>query len=95
MFNAGKHTYKTDLELGQRYRDRTTGLEGHLIAVHLYEHACERGTLRFLNGQGDVVESTFDAPELVHIATGEVAKTKRTGGPDRAMGARSVPGRTQ
>lgn len=93
MFDTGKHTYKTDLELGQRYRDKTTGLEGHLVAIHLYEHACERGTLRYVNGQQDVTEATFDAPELVHVKTGKVAETKRTGGPDRAMGARGVPSR--
>lgn len=93
MFDTGKHTYKSDLKLGERYKDKTTGLEGHLVAIHLYEHACERGTLRYVNGQQDVTEATFDAPELVHVKTGEVATSKRTGGPDRAMGGRSVPGR--
>lgn len=93
MFDTGKHTYKSDLKLGERYKDKTTGLEGHLVAIHLYEHACERGTLRYVNGQQDVTEATFDAPELVHVKTGEVATSKSTGGPDRAMGGRSVPGR--
>lgn len=93
MFDKGKHTYKSDLKLGEKYKDKTTGLAGHLIAIHLYEHACERGTLRYVNGQQDVTEATFDAPELVLISTGEVAKSTRTGGPDRASGARSVPGR--
>lgn len=93
MFDKGKNTYKSDLQLGERYKDKTTGLAGHLIAIHFYEHACERGTLRYVNGQQDVTEATFDAPELVHVETGEVAKTERTGGPDRASGARSIPSR--
>lgn len=93
MFDTGKHAYKSDLKLGERYRDKTTGLEGHLVAVHFYEHACERATLRYVNGQQDVTEATFDAPELVAVKTGETPKTTKTGGPNRAMGARGVPSR--
>ncbi len=93
MFDTGKYAYKSDLKLGERYRDKTTGLDGHLVSIHLYEHACERGTLRYVNGQRDVSEATFDAPELIHVVTGEVAQSQRTGGPDRAMGGRSNPAR--
>ena len=93
MFDKGKYTYKSDLKLGERYRDKTTDLEGHLVSIHLYEHACERGTLRFLNGDGDVSESTFDAPELVNVKTGAAVKSLRTGGPNRASGSRSTPSR--
>lgn len=93
MFDTGKHTYKTDLQLGEKYRDKTTGMEGHLVAIHLYEHACERGSLRYVNGQQDVMEATFDAPELVHVKTGEAAQTTRTGGPDRGNGQRILPSR--
>ena len=93
MFDKGKHIYKSDLKLGERYRDQTTGLEGHLVAIHLYEHACERGTLRYVNGQQDVTEASFDAPELVHVPSGVAAKSDRTGGPNRSTGGRSVPGR--
>lgn len=93
MFDRGKYTYKSDLKLGERYRDKGTGIEGKLTSIHLYEHACERGTLRYINGQMDVVEATFDAPELVLIATGEETRTTRTGGPDRGTGARLIPRR--
>lgn len=93
MFDTGKHAYKSDLKLGERYRDKTTGLEGHLVALHFYEHACERGTLRYVNSNKEAIEVTFDAPELVHIQTGEVATTTRTGGPERANGQRGVPSR--
>lgn len=88
MFDNGNVSYKTDLELGTRYRDKTTDLEGHLVAIHFYEHACERGTLRYVNADGDVQEATFDAPELVSVVTGEAAKTNRTGGPGRNEGRR-------
>lgn len=93
MFDKGNVAYRSDLQLGERYRDKTTNLEGHLVAVHFYEHACERATLRYVNGQQDVTEATFDAPELVAVKTGEAAKTERSGGPNRATGARSVPSR--
>lgn len=93
MFDTGEYVYKSDLLLGERYKDKTTGIEGHLVGIHLYEHACERGTLRYVNGQQDVTEATFDAPELVHVTTGKAAKTTRTGGPDRGTGARTTPRR--
>lgn len=93
MFDIGKETYKSDLTLGEKYRDKTTGIVGHLVAIHFYEHACERGTLRYVNGQQDVTEASFDAPELVTVATGKQARTERTGGPGRAEGRRAEPRR--
>lgn len=88
MFDRGSNNYRSDLKLGERYRDKGTGVEGTLVALHFYEHACERGSLRFLNGQGEVIEHSFDAPELVHVETGRVALTARTGGPTRSEGRR-------
>ena len=85
----GRSSYKTDLKLGERYRDNTTGVEGTLVAVHFYEHACERGTLRYVNRQQDVTEASFDAPELVRAATGVVARAAKPGGPARAEGRRA------
>lgn len=81
-------SYASDLKLGERYKDSRTGLAGYLVAVHFYEHACERGTLRYVNGQGDPVEATFDAPELVHIGTGVTATATMPGGPARNEGRR-------
>lgn len=83
-----KQSYKSDLKLGERYRDNTTGIEGTLIAVHFYEHACERGTLRYVDGDRNVQEVSFDAPELVAVKTGLTAVTDRPGGPARAEGRR-------
>lgn len=84
-----KQSYKSDLKLGEKYRDNTTGLEGTLIAVHFYEHACERGTLRYVNRQQEMVEQSFDAPELVNVASGRLSAVDRPGGPRRAEGARA------
>jgi hypothetical protein len=93
MFDHGSQTYKSDLELGELYRDDKTKLEGHLVAISFFEHACERGTIRYTNGQGDVKESTFDAPELTLVKTGAKATTKKTGGPDRPIAGRSSASR--
>jgi hypothetical protein len=35
MFDIGKNSYKSDLKLGERYRDKTTGVEGHLEACYV------------------------------------------------------------
>lgn len=87
VFDTGKNTYKSDLILGERYRDRS-GIEGHLIGIHFYEHACERATLRWIDKQDRVQEMSFDAPELTLVKTGIVPKVARTGGPARAEGRR-------
>lgn len=87
MFDTGKVTYKTDIALGQMYRDPFTKIEGKAVAIAFYEHACERVTIRFAR-KGQAMEATFDAPELIDVATGEPAKTTRTGGPARGSDAR-------
>lgn len=88
QFDTGKNTYKSDLVLGERYKDKTTNIEGHLIGIHFYEHACERATLRYVDTQQRVQEISFDAPELVHVKSGVTATSTRTGGPARAEGRR-------
>ena len=81
-----KSTFSTDVVLGQKYRDKHTGFEGHAISVHFYEHACERVALKGLNGQGEIVEYFFDALELEDVETRETPKAEKTGGPhDRAV----------
>lgn len=89
MFDHGGQNYRSDLKLGQKYRDETTGVIGHLVSVHFYEHACERGTLRYVDGDQNVQEMSFDAPELVHVATKVRAVATKTGGPRRSEGRRS------
>lgn len=93
IFDTGRNTYKSDLELGEKYRDKTTGIVGHLIGIHFYEHACERATLRYVDNQQRVQEISFDGPELVKVADESPVTTTRTGGPARAEGGRGSIGR--
>lgn len=88
MFDQGKYTYKSDLKLGEEYSDKGTGIRGILTSIHFYEYACERGNLRYVDKDGNVQEASFDAPELIHINTGEPVRQQRTGGPARADGRR-------
>lgn len=81
--------FQSDLIMGEKYRDNTTGIEGVLVAVHFYQHACERGTLRYINRNQDVTEVSFDAPELALISTGVTATSDRPGGPIRSEGRRN------
>lgn len=71
---------KTDVRMGDRYRDPLTGFEGVATAVTFYLHACERVTLEYVR-DGEVKYESFDAPRLVHVDTGRTPRTDRTGGP--------------
>ena len=77
-----KHKYASDITLGEKYRDDQTGVEGVAAAIHFFQHGCERVTLELLV-KGELKEYTFDSPRLRHIATGRLATTTRTGGPER------------
>ena len=85
IFTKGSETYKSDIVLGDRYRERSTGIEGKAVAVAFFEHACERVTLRYAH-DGDVKEASFDAPEVEHIATNKVPVQQKSGGPERTSG---------
>jgi len=81
--------FKTDIVLGDRYRDTATGFVGTATSVYFYEHACERVCLKGMNGQGEVVEYVFDSPEVEHAETKVVPVVAKTGGPhDRKPVAR-------
>jgi hypothetical protein len=80
-------TFKTDIELGKRYRDTQTGIEGVAVSIHFYQHACERVVLEYVEGN-KVEEVSFDVPRLQSVETGKVAKTNKTGGPARSLGRR-------
>jgi hypothetical protein len=85
-----KNTFKTDIKLGERYRDDQTGLEGVAASIHFYQHACERVTLEMVKSDGELMEVTFDSPRLTSLRTGERATADKTGGPARAGEKRSV-----
>ncbi|ROZ88972.1 hypothetical protein [Gordonia sp. OPL2] len=88
-----RQRYASDIKLGEKYRDDQTGIEGTAAAIHFFQHGCERVTVELLV-KGELKEYTFDAPRLRHIATGRLATTDRTGGPERFTDAgRSTGGR--
>ncbi len=83
--------FRTQLKLGERYRDTATGFEGTATCITFYQHGCERVTLKGINKNGEIVDYGFDAPELEHIDSTTLKKTPvevieaKTGGPhDRA-----------
>jgi hypothetical protein len=78
---TGSESYGSDVKLGERYRDPQTGIEGVATSIHFYQYACERVTLEMVAKDGELKEYTFDAPRLENAATGERARTERTGGP--------------
>jgi hypothetical protein len=87
MFERGKQKYATDVELGKRYRDPQTGIEGVATAVTFYQYACERVTIETVIA-GKIEEYVFDAPRLVAVDTGERARATRTGGAREPVPAR-------
>lgn len=71
------------IEFGHRYRDRASGFEGSAVALYFFEHGCLRVNLRGASKTtGEPIDATFDAPELVAVATETaVPKGSTKGGP--------------
>jgi hypothetical protein len=77
--------YKSDVQLGERYRDEQTGIEGIATAIYFFQHACERIQIEYVNEKdGELKELTFDAPRLIHVRTQKAARSDRPGGPARS-----------
>jgi hypothetical protein len=79
-----KSVFKTNIELGKKYRDKQTGYEGTAAAIYFFEHGCERVELKSLTRHsGELAIAVFDAPELVEVATEEPVTlvAKKAGGP--------------
>jgi hypothetical protein len=76
-------TFRTEIKLGERYRDKATGFEGTCVALFFYEHGCERVQLKGMNNTGEVIEYVFDGPELESVKTGRQVQPleAKTGGP--------------
>jgi hypothetical protein len=91
-----KTNYESGVELGKRYRDPQTGIEGVATSLHFYQHGCERATLELLV-KGELKEYTFDSPRLVEIETQKQVTSPRTGGPgdgvNQASSRASTPSR--
>lgn len=80
-----KNTFKSDIVLGEKYRDTQTGYEGTAVAVYFFQYGCERITVESYDSERKTIkEMTFDAPRLEHIETGKRMTTEKTGGPDKA-----------
>lgn len=77
-------SYKTDIILGDRYRDGQTGIEGTATAVSFYQFGCERVNLEAVVA-GKIEEYGFDAPRLTHINTEVKAESPRRGGPAKGV----------
>jgi hypothetical protein len=73
-------TYKTDIELGKRYRDEQTGIEGTATAITFYQHGCERASIEVVVRE-KIEEYGFDVPRLTNVETRKQATSARTGGP--------------
>lgn len=85
--------YKSDIKLGEKYRDEQTGVEGVATAIYFFQHACERVQLeRFNETKGSIEESVFDAPRLKNVKTEKVARATRPGGPARESQVRPSGG---
>ena len=85
--------YKSDIVLGEKYRDDQTGLEGIAVAIYFYQHGCERVTLEHFDEIKKVINSTtLDAPRLTHIKTNKKVTVSRTGGPGNGLEARDDSG---
>jgi hypothetical protein len=80
---------ETEIKLGEKYRDTTSGFEGTAVGRHEYLHGCTRITLQTLK-DGDLKEFSFDAPALVAVETQQAFTSKRTGGPRPTPGARTT-----
>lgn len=94
-FHTGRETYRSDIVLGEKYRDEQTGIVGVVTSLHFYQHACERVTLeRVSDKTGELQEHAFDAPRLVAVdRPEEPVRQQRTGGPARTGETRTVPSR--
>lgn len=78
--------YKSDIKLGEKYRDSQTGYEGIAAAIYFFQHACERVSIETYDPERrEVKTETFDAPRLVHVGTERQATSPRPGGPMRTQ----------
>lgn len=75
-------SYKSDVQLGERYRDEQTGFEGVATTVTFFQHACERVCVESYDAsRQEIKEAVFDSPRLVSVKSDRKATTDRTGGP--------------
>jgi hypothetical protein len=77
-----KTTYKSDIVLGDTYRDDQTGFVGVATAAYFFQYGCERIQVEaFDKTTQNIRTNTFDAPRLTNMVTGKKATVDRNGGP--------------
>lgn len=83
------------VELGQKVRDKITGLEGIAVGRHEYLYGCVRISVQPVElHDGKLVESIpLDEPQLDVIDTSKIGASPTTGpgGPRSGPGPRPVP----
>lgn len=85
--------YTTDIELGKRYVDPQTGIEGVATSVTFFQYACERVAIEAVI-RDKIEEYVFDAPRLESVETRERARGTRPGGPGAPAAQRGPLGRS-
>lgn len=76
-------TERSEVVLGQKYRDRITGFTGVATSRHEYLNGCVRIALTSAElHEGKPVDAvTFDIEDLVFVDEGVTTNKKPTGGP--------------
>lgn len=88
-----KNGYKSDIVLGEKYRDDQTGIQGTAVAITFWQHSCERVIIE-LTVNGKIEEYSFDSPRLTHVETEKKVTSEKTGGPgDGVTGQRGLSSR--
>lgn len=77
-----KQKYETEIELGKRYRDTQTGIEGVATAITFYQYSCERVCLETVIDK-KIEEYYFDTARVVDVETEVRPTTTKTGGPQK------------
>lgn len=74
--------YTSDVVLGERYVDSQTGFEGIATSIFFFQYGCERVEVQTMDAKTQELRTNvFDAPRLIHKASGKAPKVTRTGGP--------------
>jgi len=86
-------TNHVTVQLGEKYRDVQTGIEGIAVSRTQYQHGCERIVLEWV-ATGDIKSDAFDAPRLVRVSDGAPVEFEARRGGDQPVAARpSIPTR--
>lgn len=83
-----KAWYPSEVVLGQKYRDKRHGIEGHAVAITFMENSCTRVVLEFMHA-GEIKQVHMDDVELEQIDGSPVEGTGAKPGGVKTMAVRS------